>query len=98
MFFGSEEDKENGAYVYDNNIINAVTFYVLILLAKIDEFYLFKLETESAANFVNAINETEYGKLATFVAIGSIFDFIGEGKDYQNIYEGLVGIFKGDFK
>jgi len=98
MFFGSEEDKENGAYVYDNNIINAVTFYALMLLAKMDEFYLFDWETESAANFVNAINETEYEELATFVTIGSIFDFIGEGEEYQNIYEGLVGIFKGDFK
>ena len=96
--FSSEEDEENGSYVFDSSIINAETLYILILLGGIDEFYLFNWGTESSINFVNAIKDSGYMELAHFVDDWSIFDLGCEGKKYQDIYECLVGIFKGDFE
>lgn len=97
--FGSEEDEVNGAYIYDNNIINAVTLYALILLGEMDEFYLFDWGTESSRNFVNAIKEAGYKELANFVEDFSICDLGSEGnKKYRNKYDCLVGIFEGEFE
>lgn len=96
--FSSEKGKENGSYVFDTNIINAVDLYILLLLSGIDEFYLFNWGTESSKNLVKAIENAGYIELADFVDNWSICDHVGEGEKYQNIYECLVGIFKGEFK
>ena len=94
--FSSEEDKENGSYVFDNDTINAVTFYALMLLGGMDEFYLFNWGTESSENFVKAIEDAGYEKLANFVDNWSVYDYVGSSEKYQTIYDCLVGIFEGD--
>ena len=97
--FGSEEDEENGSYVFDPNTINAETLYALILFSEIDDYYLFDWGTESSQNFVNSIKDAGYKELANFVEDFSIYDLGSEGnKKYRNKYECLVGIFKGDFE
>lgn len=90
--FASEEDKENGAYVYDNNIINAVTFYALMLFAQIDEFYLFDWGTESSKKWVTAIKDAGYDELVNFINDSSVFDHINSN---YTIYECLVDICLG---
>lgn len=96
--FSSKGDKENGSYVFDTNTVNAVDLYALMILGGIDEFYLFNWGTESSINFVKAIEEAGYKELAYFVDNWSICDYIGEGEQYQNVYECLVGVFKGEIE
>ena len=96
--FSSEEDKKYGSYVLDTNVINAESLYTLILLAKIDEYFLFNWGTESSDNFVKAIEKQGYKELSNFIEDWSVFDHVGEYLTYKSIYECLVAIFKGKFE
>ena len=96
--FSSKEDKASGSYVFDANSINAVDLYALLLLGENDDYYLFKWGTESSDEFVKAIEKAGYEELAKFTDNWSVYDFVGEEEKYTNIYECLVGIFKGEIE
>jgi len=96
--FGSRGNKVKETYVFDNNIINAVSFYALMILAEVDEYYLFDWGTKSSERFIEAISNAGYDRLACYVDNFSVYDYIGPSKQFQNIYECLVNAFKYEYE
>lgn len=96
--FGSKKDKKKGSYVFDANTINSVDLCALMLLGGIDDYYLFDWGTESSERFVEALSNAGYDKLAYYVDNFSVYDYIGTGKKYQNIYECLVDVFENEYE
>ena len=84
--------------LFDENVIDALSLYILTFFAKIKDYYLFNWTTESADRFVLAIKKAGYEKLSEFIREYSWLEWIGEGRDeYPDIYicNLLIDIFKG---
>lgn len=96
--FGAEEDEQNGVTVYDDNTVNAQSFYALSFFANIDEACFFDWGTESSEVFLKAIEETGYEKLAKFVTSYSWNEEVEENKTYATLYDLLIAIFNGEFE
>lgn len=75
--FGTKVDEENGVFVFDTNIIDVLSFYVLTILAEVsdDDFFYDKEVEEDGEmftvpdkkDFANAIEEATNEEFAWFV-------------------------------
>lgn len=93
--FGEETDEENGVFVFDTTIIDALSFYVLVIFAKIEEVYLFCDDEEcslmsSAGAFYDAIEEATNEAFTEFVASYNIVEWVGKDEEYKTVGEILV--------
>ena len=95
--FGPEANEEDGIYVYNPNVINALSFYVFTLLANVKESYFFCNREGSGdyysypdRGFISAIAMEASGDFAEFVSCYSAIDLVGENKEFQTIGELLV--------
>jgi len=98
QIFGAEEDAQNCVTVFDNDTVNAQSFYVLSFFANIDEACFFDWGTESSEVFLKAIEEAGYEKLAKFVTSYSWNEEVEENKTYPTLYDLLIDIFNGKFE
>ena len=111
--FGPETDVEAGIHLYDPDEIDALSLFLLSILAHIrvtnffsyDECEEFECEEFSTYSnlseeiFINAIREATTRSFAEFVESYSPFDWIGDGQDeYSSIGEVLDAAFNGEFK
>ena len=104
--FGKENDEENGVYVFNADIIDALSFYILIILTGISElnfFYDEEIEDDEEVynilmdnDFLNAIQNKTNEAFAIFVASYNIADWIG--KDEETVGELLVEAFFDEFE
>ena len=108
QIFGTEADAENGVFVFDTNVIDALSFYVLIILANISEIYFF-YDEENKENdetytipagdqFMDAIKKATNEAFAEFVANYNIVDWIGKDKAFQTVGELLVVVLADEFE
>lgn len=104
--FGKENDEENGVYVFDATIIDALSFYILLILTRISElnfFYDEEIEDDEEVyntlmdnDFLNAIQNKTNEAFAIFVANYNIADWIE--KDEETVGELLVEAFFDEFE
>ena len=87
--FGTKTDEEIGIFVFDTNVIDALSFYVLIILANIDAVDFFCDADGSTEPFVDAIEEATNEAFAEFVASYNFLDWVGD-EEYQTVGEILV--------
>lgn len=93
--FGTKTDEENGIFVFDTNIIDVLSFYVLNIFANISDVYFFYDLENSADPFFDAIEEATNEAFAEFVASYNIVDWIDEYYESKTIGELLVDAFLG---
>lgn len=107
--FGTKADEKNGVFVFDTNVIDALSFYVFTILADIDDIYFFyseeieedgeKIEFLGNDEFVDAIEKATNEAFATFVANYNLLDWVGgEYDEYQSVGEILVDAFADRFE
>lgn len=106
--FGPETDVEAGIHLYDPDKIDALSLFLLSILANIRVTFFFSYdeceEFSTYSNlseeiFINAIREATTRSFAEFVEGYSPFDWIGDGQDeYSSIGEVLEAAFNGEFK
>lgn len=106
--FGAKADEENGVFVFDTNTIDALSFYVLLILAEVDDIYFFHdEEVEEDGNvftvlvnddFVDAIEKATNEAFATFVSSYSIADWVGENEEHHSVGELLVDVLADNFE
>lgn len=102
--FGIKTDQKNEIFVFDTNVIDALSFYAFAIFAKIDETYLF-MTTDGSCNDVcpwdnpaDAVEAAGHYSLAVFVSNFSFIDWVGEDEDCATtVGELLVDIFAGEF-
>lgn len=88
----------NGYWVFDPTKINAANFYLLTLIVGSDDSEFFRWTDGSADKYIEAIKEEGYEELSKFANSDIWTDWVGENKEYLDIYRFLVGIFRGDFQ
>ena len=107
--FGGEADEEKGIFVFDTDIIDVLSFYVLLIMANISDSYLFqdvdidvneiKDEDEDCQytnQFLIAIEAETNEAFAEFVASYNFVDWCGTRDEYS-IGELLVVALSGEF-
>ncbi len=107
QIFGSEADVENDVFVFDTNVIDALSFYIFIILANISDIYLFYDEEieengkpyvhPAMDHFVDAIEKATNEAFAEFIANYTYVDYIGKNKEFQTVGELLVAVLAGEF-
>lgn len=100
QIFGTEADVENGVFVFDTNVIDALSFYFLIILANIAEIYFFydeEIEENGETytipaddQFVDAIEKATNKAFSEFVANYNIMDWIDKDGVFKTVGEFLV--------
>lgn len=96
--FGKKTDEKNEMFVFDPQVIDALSFYIFSLLAKFSNFYIFDDEAcdyswgDSVESFINAIRNNTNNKLAKFVGTFDSVEWIGENGKYKTVGELLVAI------
>lgn len=99
--FGVEADEDKGVFVFDTNIIDSLSFYVLCIFANISDVYFFTDDCNgdnlAIDNFLDAIEEVTNENLAEFVANYNLVDWVGEYEEYKNVGEILVAAMAGTF-
>lgn len=95
--FGTKTDEENGTFVFDTNVIDALSFYVLKILANIAGIYFFCDADGSVDQFIDAIEEATNEAFAEFVANYNIVDWVGD-EEYQTFGEILVAALADEFE
>lgn len=108
QIFGTEADEENGVFVFDTNVIDALSFYVFIILANISDIYFFydeeveedgeKCYWPADKNFEDALEEATNEEFAIFVSNYNIVDWVGKDDEYQTVGELLVAALAGEFE
>ena len=58
IIFGDEADQENDIFVFDTDIINPLSFYVLLIMANVSDVYLFQPGIEDI-NEIEDLDEDE---------------------------------------
>ena len=99
--FGSETDEDNGIYVFDTNVIDALSFYLLNVLAKISDVYFFcnwNDDSTSVDKFIDAIEKDTNEAFAGFVASYNLLDWVGKDQEYQTVGEILVAALADEFE
>lgn len=96
--FGTKTDEENGIFVFDTNIIDALSFYVLNILANISDVYFFCDVENSSDPFLDAIAEATNDAFAEFIASYNIVDWVGKDEEYQTVGEILVVALADEFE
>lgn len=111
--FGLEKDEENEIFVFDPNVINVPSFFVLTFLTDIDDLYLFteeyiEVEDEEYVTSFDPYYETleeESGSYDLVDFLGSAYFYEEElewlkdyGYEYSNIYDLLTDVFAGKLK
>lgn len=85
--FGTNTDEEKGIFVFDTNIIDVLSFYVLCIFANISDAYLFRNwedDPTSSDKFNDAILEATNGPFWNFVRRYNIIDWIGKDCEYED--------------
>lgn len=96
--FGTKTDEENGIFVFDTNVIDTLSFYVLIIFANISDVYFFTELEEAPEAFFDAIGQATNEAFAEFVASYNIVDWIGEDEEYQTVGDILVAALCDEFE
>ena len=96
--FGTETDSNNGVFVFDTSIIDALSFYVLNILGNISEVYFFYDGWYSAVAFFDAIQAATNEAFAEFTASYNLLDWVGIDNEYQTIGEILVAALTDEFE
>lgn len=101
--FGAEIDEENGVFVFDTKIIDALSFYALAIFANISDVYFFCSDGEgdlmaSADVFYDAIEDATNEAFAVFVANYNLVDWVGEDEEYKTVGELLVAALADEFE
>lgn len=100
--FGTETDEENGVFLFDTNIIDALSFYLLTILGNIADIYFFCDDEEgnltSADKFFDAIQDATNEAFAEFVASYNLVDWVGRDKKYQSVGKILVAALADEFE
>ena len=106
--FANEADEENGVFVFDTNIIDPLSFYLLSILANISDIYFFygekvqedgeEITLPADEKFVDAIADATCEEFAVFVSNYNFPDWVGEDADYQSVGELLVDAMHGQFE
>ncbi len=98
--FGPETDVGNGMFVFDTNVIDALSFYIFTILAGVKDTYFFYNECGDEGyygypdkNYITALALGASGYFAEFVSSYNIDDWVGEHKEYQSIGELFVDIY-----
>ena len=93
QIFGSKPDEENGVFSFDVKRIDAMSFYVLTILANTGIAYFFyDYEDEGSASevFEGAIKKATNTYFAEFVIGYVANDWVGDNEDYQSMGELLT--------
>lgn len=98
QIFGTESDVKNDIFVFDTNVIDALSFYFLIILANISDGYLFYDGQPTNDQFIVAIEKATNEAFAEFVASYNIVDWIGKNKEFQTVGELLVAALADEFE
>lgn len=106
--FGTETNEEKGVFAFDTNIIDALSFYVFIILTNISDVYFFcdeEVEEDGEKccwtandNFVDALEEATNEAFAIFVLNYNLVDWVGKDEEYQSVGEILVAALAGEFE
>lgn len=99
--FGSETDEDNGVYIFDTNVIDALSFYLLNILAGISDVYFFcnwDDDYTSADKFFDAIEDATNEAFAEFVASYNLVDWVDKDEEYQTVGEILVAALADEFE
>lgn len=100
--FGTETDEDNGVFVFDTSIIDALSFYVLNILGNIADIYFFcddeNGDPTSADKFFDAIHDATNEAFAEFVASYNLVELVGKDKEYQSVGEILVAALADEFE
>lgn len=96
--FGKEVDEENGIFVFDTNVIDALSFYTLNIFGNIDEIYFFTDWEEDAEKFLNSMELVTNENFANFVCSNTLKDWVGKDEEYQTIGEILVVALADEFE
>lgn len=106
--FGTKADEKNGVFVFDTNIIDALSFYVLTILARVranDFFYDKEVEENGEIftvtdneDFVDAIEKATNEAFAVFVENFNIDYCSDEDQEYYSVGETLVDAWRGYFE
>lgn len=101
--FGTAIDEENGVFVYDANVIDALSFYILNILGKIDEIDFFYDDEEgslaSIDEFITAIENATNDNFAEYVISYNILDWVKENEEkYPTVGELLVAALSDEFE
>ena len=103
IIFGIKADDKKGMFVFDPNKIDALSFYLLTILANISDSYLFGGDlsggevydyADTAKPFIAELKKAAGGNLADFVLW---YDFKEGVEEYTNAGELLVAILNGNF-
>ena len=96
--FADEDIKNQGVIPFNSQKIDALSFYTLCLIGKINELDLFgNWEGNNPLEFIEAISVAGYEWLADFINSYNVNDWIGEGEEYSYFYEVLIDVFNGIF-
>jgi hypothetical protein len=100
--FGEPDMEKEEVFIFDTNIMDSISFYALMLFAKVDELYFFVSDwSEDDTNvqaFLSGIEDSGYKYLRHFVTNANIFDWIGTKDDaeFMSMPEALVKICTGE--
>lgn len=98
--FGSKADEEKGIFVFDTNIIDAQSFYILCIYANISDIYFFANwdnDPNSADKFFDAMEEATNEDFAEFLACYNIVDWVVEDESLS-IAEILIRALAAEFE
>ncbi len=98
--FGVVANEEKGVYVFDPNVIDVLSFYVLNIYANIADIDFFEDndgELTAAAPFFEAIEEATNNNFCNFVRGCNFVDCIESAVDNFTIAELLVYAYEDDF-
>ena len=96
--FDEENDVDNGIFVFDTNVIDALSFYVLNIFGNIDDVYYFCGYDGVSDAYLDAIAAATNEAFAEFVANYNLFEWIGEGEEYKTVGELLVVAMADEFE
>lgn len=98
--FGSKADEEKGIFVFDKNLIDAQSFYILCIFANISDMYFFANwdnDPNSADKFFDAMEESTNEDFAEFLACYNIVDWVVEDESLS-IAEILIRALADEFE
>lgn len=105
--FGLVADVENDVFVFDTNVIDALSFYIFIILTNIPAisfFYYEEIEKNVKSyvhpaidHFLDAIEKATNEAFAEFIENYDYANYIGKNKEFQTVGELLVAVLAGEF-
>lgn len=97
--FGTKSDEANGIFVFDTDMIDALSFYAFTILGNMDDVYFFdnwEKDPTSEDAFFKAIEEATNEEFAEFVECYSWTDWAGD-EAYATVGDLLADILVGSF-